>query len=251
MQIVELFAVVMPQVHLDTGLSLHLLLLRWIHILAGITWIGLLYFLKLVNAPLLQQSTAEQRAFIVTRVMPRTLWWFRWSSVVTVFIGILYWMHTVGGDAQNAGVSGGHAIGTFFGIWTAVFVIEMAILMSPAGQILRGAGFALLMAILVVAAGYFYVALNQHAWESNRLVAIGIGGGLGWVMMLNLWGIFWRMQKKIIRWTEAHAGDPMPPEIARVARIAALTAGANFYLSFPMLLFMAIAPHYHMFINVE
>ena len=50
------------------------------------------------------------------------------------------------------------------------------------------------------AAGDFFLALNQNGWESNRTLAIGIGGGLGWFMMLNVWGIVWRMQKKIIRW---------------------------------------------------
>jgi hypothetical protein len=31
--------------------------------------------------------------------------------------------------------------------------------------------------------------MNEHGWESNRLLSIGIGGGLGWIMMLNVWGI--------------------------------------------------------------
>jgi uncharacterized membrane protein len=66
--------------------------------------------------------------------------------------------------------------------------------------------------------------------------------------MLNVWGIVWRMQKKIIRWTAAAAqGTPMPPEAAKVARLAFLTAGMNFWLSFPMLFFMGAASHYIMF----
>ena len=58
------------------------------------------------------------------------------------------------------------------------------------------------MAIVLVAAAYLFLSLNEQGWESNRVLAIGIGGGLGWFMMLNVWGIVWRMQKKIIRWNE-------------------------------------------------
>ena len=47
----------------------------------------------------------------------------------------------------------------------------------------------------------------QDGRGTCRLPAIGIGGGLGWFMMLNVWGIVWRMQKRIIRWTEESAAE--------------------------------------------
>jgi uncharacterized membrane protein len=102
---------------------------------------------------------------------------------------------------------------------------------------------------VVIGSAWLYLALNAHGWESNRLLAIGIGGGLGWFMMLNVWGIVWRMQKKIIRWTEESAanGTPMPAEAAKLARLAHLAAQTNFVLSFPMLLMMAVASHYPVF----
>jgi uncharacterized membrane protein len=91
--------------------------------------------------------------------------------------------------------------------------------------------------------------LNAHGWESNRLLAIGIGGGIGWFMLLNVWGIVWRMQKKLIRWTAASAaeGTPMPPEAAKLAQLAHLAAQTNFILSFPLLMMMAVASHYPIF----
>jgi uncharacterized membrane protein len=78
------------------------------------------------------------------------------------------------------------------------------------------------------------------------LLSIGIGGGLGWFMMFNVWGIIWRVQKKMIRWTEASAssGAAMPPEAAKLARAGLLASRVNFALSFPMLFFMATASHY-------
>jgi hypothetical protein len=37
--------------------------------------------------------------------------------------------------------------------------------------------------------------------ELNRLLSIGIGGGIGWVMLLNVWGVIWHIQKRLIQWT--------------------------------------------------
>jgi uncharacterized membrane protein len=209
----------------------------------------LLYFFVLVNARFLPALDAPTRMKVVPLLMPRALWWFRWSSVVTVLAGIWYWMMIVSADARNAQTSGGVAIGTFFGIWTVAFAVEMGLLMSPAEALKKKPVFGTVMAIVIVAAAWLYLALNAHGWESNRLLAIGIGGGIGWFMLLNVWGIVWRMQKKLIRWTAASAADgtPMPPEAAKLAQLAHLAAQTNFILSFPLLLMMAVASHYPIF----
>ena len=228
--------------------------LRWIHFVAGITWIGLLYFFVLINMPFLQELDSPQRAVIVPRLMPKALWWFRWSAVVTVLAGLAYWGHIVGSDARAATAVGepasvGRVIGSFFLIWTVAFAVEMGMLMSPAEMLRKGVVLGVVMAIVVFAASYIFLAVNQQGWQSNRLLAIGIGGGIGWFMLLNVWGIVWRVQKRIIRWTEESAtkGTPMPPEAARMARLSFLCARISFWLSFPMLFFMGAASHYAMF----
>ena len=92
----------------------------------------------------------------------------------------------------------------------------------------------------MVSACWLFLRLNGHEWEGNRLLAIGLGGGMGWVMMLNVWGIVWRAQKKIIRWTADNAanGTPIPDKAKYLARQSLLVSRANFVLSFPMLFFM-------------
>jgi len=243
-----------PQLAFPGGGETVLILLRWVHFIAGITWVGLLYFFVLINMPFIQELDAQQRGVVVPRLMPRALWWFRWSSVVTVLAGLAYWGQIVGGDAQAARAVGdaasvGRVVASFFVIWTLAFAIEMGMLMSPAEALRRGPVLGFVMAIVIIAASYAFLAVNQQGWESNRLLAIGIGGGLGWIMMLNVWGIVWRMQKRIIRWTEEGVtkGTAMPPEAAKMAHISMLASRVGFWLSFPMLFFMGAASHYAMF----
>ncbi len=234
------------------GSQLALMLLRWVHITAGIVWVGLLYFFNLVNFPFLKELDPKTRAVVVPNLMPKALWWFRWSSVVTVLVGIAWWMHIVATDVRNAVANGqpassGMISASFFLIWTVAFAIEMGVLMSPAEALKKGPVLGVIIAIVVVGASYLFLSLNQQGWESARALSIGIGGGLGWFMMLNVWGIIWRMQKKIIRWNIAAAqGEAMPAEAAKVARLAFLTSRVNFWLSFPMLFFMGAASHYLM-----
>jgi uncharacterized membrane protein len=125
----------------------------------------------------------------------------------------------------------------------------MGVLVSPAEILRKAPVLGIIVAVVVIAAAYVFLSINQLGWESNRALSIGIGGGLGWFMMLSVWGVVWRMQKKIIRWTEASVtkGTAMPPEAAKVARLSLLCSRVNFWLSFPMLFFMGAASHYIMF----
>ena len=91
-----------PQIEFPGGEQAVLMLLRWTHFVAGITWLGLLYFFILVNAPFLQNLDPKTRMIVIPKLMPRALWWFRWSAVVTVLVGIAYWNHIVASDARNA-----------------------------------------------------------------------------------------------------------------------------------------------------
>ena len=243
-----------PAIQFPGGAETGLILLRWIHFVAGITWIGLLYFFNLVNLPFVQELDAKSRGIVVSKLMPRALWWFRWSALATVLAGMTYWMHLVATNARNAlaeGVpaSAGMMFGSFFVLWTLAFVIEMGALMSPAEVFRKGPVLGAIVAVAIIAAAYLFLSLNQHGWESSWALSIGLGGGLGWFMLLNVWGVVWRMQKKLIRWTEANAsqGTAMPPEAPQVARIALLCTRLNFWVSFPMLFFMGAASHYILF----
>jgi uncharacterized membrane protein len=73
-----------------TGLALD----RWLHFLAGVTWIGLLYYFNFVNVQAVAAATADKGgpgpAAISKYVLPRALLWFRWAAVVTWLSGAYY-----------------------------------------------------------------------------------------------------------------------------------------------------------------
>jgi uncharacterized membrane protein len=67
---------------------------RWLHIVAGVTWIGLLYYFNVVQTPGLAAAAADKGgpggAGVSKYIAPRALLWFRWSAVVTWLSGAIY-----------------------------------------------------------------------------------------------------------------------------------------------------------------
>lgn len=230
------------------------LILRWLHLVFGVLWIGLLYFFNLVNVPFMKEIDASTKGTVVPRLLPRALWYFRWAAVATVVAGFLYWeMYIILPDVRNAAVNGvadpnhGLVMASFFGIWIAVWAILYFVItfMQPkSGAVMAG-----IAVVVVTAACFLYLRLNDSPWQSSRQIAIGLGGGMGLVMMLNVWGVIWRAQKRIIGWTKDNAanGTPIPPESAKLARQAFLASRTNAWLSLPMLLLMAVASHHPLF----
>ena len=223
-----------PRITLPTDFNTNfLMLVRWIHFLAGITWIGLLYFFNLVNVPFMKELDAGTKGKVMPALMTRALMWFRMSAALTVLAGLAYWGNVVGADAHNGGGSAGAVMGSFFLIWTIVWGVLYACLIPGKGIFDSGVFVGVVYAVVVAGAAWLFLSLNSHGWESNRLLAIGIGGGMGWV----------------IQWTRDSAtnGTPMPEKAKAMARMSFLVSRANAFLSVAMLFFMGAASHYPMF----
>ncbi len=239
------------------------IVLRWIHLVAGITWIGLLYFFNLVNVPVMKVLDGPTKGKVVPVLLPKALWWFRWGAVVTVLAGFRYFMiiSRTGAEAylgetgaDPAGASG--LMWQWLGMWFAVWVVAWAIiyffLLPRQGLLNNGRVLAVILAIVVVAASWLILNwMAKPGMADSRTLSIAVGGGMGLVMLLNVWGIIWRCQKKIIAWTKANAeqGTPIPPESAKLARQAFLASRTNFYLSLPMLFFMATSGSHYPFLS--
>jgi len=63
--------------------------LRWLHVLFGIAWIGLLYYFNFVQVPSFAEMSAAARNEAITKLATRALWWFRWAALGTAIFGIL------------------------------------------------------------------------------------------------------------------------------------------------------------------
>ena len=83
-----------------------LFLLRWIHFLAGITWIGLLYYFNFVQTPFFAETEAPVRTGAIQKLVPRALWWFRWGAMFTFLSGWLIILDAVGRGGFFAGAYG-------------------------------------------------------------------------------------------------------------------------------------------------
>jgi uncharacterized membrane protein len=221
---------------------------RWLHFVAGITWIGLLYFFNLVNVPFQKNLDAETKKKVNPDLLSRALWYFRWGAVVTVLAGLAYYaMYILKADVNNANTLGGGQLNLWWILiaWLTypivLFLLEYLIIKKVPGVIKDGRIFAAVMIVLVLIVTYglvrFFTAeltVSGQSFASNKSYSIGIGGAYGILMMLNVWGIIWPNNKRIIAAT-AGTGPAASPELARQAFIASRT---NAWLSLPMLVFM-------------
>jgi uncharacterized membrane protein len=222
--------------------------LRWLHIVAGVIWVGTLYFNNLAATPAFKLLDPPVRAKIYPALMSRAMWWFRWSALVTVIAGLRYFWIILAADARNAGDP--WLALKWFGEWLLVWLVAFALIWPfqlPHKGVLDNPWLRAMAIIAIVAAATWLVlALNANPQSSNAHLSIAIGGGYGLLMLLNAWGIIWRAQKRLIAWMRAAAdqGTPMPAEAAYLTRWSFLASRAGFWLSFPMLFFMAAAEHY-------
>ena len=224
------------------------IVLRWTHIVAGILWVGFLSFFVLAGGPTLKSLDPGVRAKVFPELASRGLWWLRWSAMVGWLAGFRYFMILAKTDAVNAGRphAWGGWIGIWLGCWLAAFAIEMVLIRAGEGALGNKYVVGALVLFVMTATSWLVVSLLAQPGVSNRTLSIAIGGGLGTILFLNVWGIAWRCQKRLIAWTRASVaeGTPMPAEAVKLTQMATLTMQINFCLSFPLLFFMGASAHF-------
>ena len=237
--------------HPPSGADLAHIIVRWLHFVGGITWIGMLYFFNLVNVPLQKKLDPDTKKKVNPDLLLPALWFFRWGAVLTVLAGLTYYaMFILTPDVTNANNAGAH-----LNVWLlliewltypiVLFIIEFLIIKKVPALIKDGRVFAIVAIILIAIVTFgimkFFPAMmtvGGSSFASNKTLSIGVGGAYGILMLLNVWGIIWPANKRILG--ALQGGPPAAPELARQAFIASRT---NAWLSLPMLVFMGTSSH--------
>jgi uncharacterized membrane protein len=209
-------------------------LFRWMHVVAGILWIGLLYFFNWVNSAFAPTMDGETKKKVVPELMPRTLYWFRWGAAYTWVTGVLLlalvYYHTRlvfdAPGAPNWGMGGVLIVLTF----VLVFVYDILCkTVFRSGAITFWLGW-----ILATAMVYVFRDLGDFSY---RGAAIHTGAMFGTFMAFNVWFRIWPAQQKIIAATKG--GDAPDPDLVA---LAGTRSKHNTYMSVP-LVFTMISQH--------
>jgi uncharacterized membrane protein len=112
------------------------MLFRWIHLLAGVLWIGLLYYFNFVQVPYLKGASAEAKADAFKGLVPRALLYFRYAALVTWLVGVLWLAHrgtlveALTFQGANAIIGMGGWLGTImaFNVWFIIWPNQKKVL---------------------------------------------------------------------------------------------------------------------------
>src|SRR5215510_13866687 len=141
--------------HIINGLEA---IFRWMHVFAGIIWIGHLYFFNWVNGPLQTKLDGPTKKAVVPELMPRALYWFRWGAAWTwitgiLLLGIVYYHGKQAFDSGDWSMGAGVMILVTF---AAVFIYDAIWSSSLANNIRAGVitSYVILAAIIVLYAKF-------------------------------------------------------------------------------------------------
>ena len=103
---------------------------RWIHLLGGITWIGLLYYFNFVQTEYFKEADPAHRAGAIQKLVPRALWWFRWGAMLTFLSGVALLAYK--GSGITYAITIGSILGTlmFLNVWLIIWPNQKIVIAS-------------------------------------------------------------------------------------------------------------------------
>ncbi|MDD5461029.1 MAG: urate hydroxylase PuuD [Methylococcales bacterium] len=113
------------------------MLLRWVHFLAGITWIGLLYYFNFVQTEYFKEAEASAKSDAIQKLVPRALAWFRWGAMFTLLTG--FGIFAIRGGGMSIDIYVGALLGTlmFLNVWLIIWPSQKRVIAS-ATQVAQG-----------------------------------------------------------------------------------------------------------------
>ncbi len=111
-------------------------LMRWAHLLAGVTWIGLLYYFNFIQGEYFKAADGSAKSNVIQLMVPRALWWFRWGAMLTFLSGLyLVYLKHLTGMGIMIGVTMG--IIMFLNVWLIIWP-NQKIVIASAKQVAGG-----------------------------------------------------------------------------------------------------------------
>jgi uncharacterized membrane protein len=232
------------------------LILRWIHVFAGIMWVGTTYYFTWLDARLSEEEKAVRNTgetaqiwmvhsggfYVVEKrkvpdLVSRTLHWFRWEAGTTWLSGfaLLVLVYYIGGgalvDRDVSDISVGAAIGIGIGVLIVGWIVYDLMMLSPLRKNERA--FAVIAYLMIVGVTYGLTRVF-----SGRAAYIHVGALFGTIMAANVWMRILPAQKKMI--AALNAGQK--PDDALSAQ-AKLRSKQNTFMAVPVV-FIMISNHF-------
>ena len=179
--------------------------LRWGHFMAGITWIGLLYYFNFVQSEYFKVSTADAKQDVIQHLVPKAIWWFRWAAMLTFLTGA--GIMGARGSGLSIDIYIGALMGTlmFANVWLIIWpnqknLIEWATSAgasdAPPAEIAAGqakAGLASRTNTLFSIPMLFFMGSSSHFPHAFSIVALllclAIIGVIEFNAVKNQWGL--------------------------------------------------------------
>ena len=207
---------------------------KWLHIIAGIMWIGLLYFFNFINGHVAATMDGDTKQKVVPELMPRTLYWFRWGAAWTWFTGIIlmiliFWvgmgdsMFTDNPDPEAEPNRLKHL--AYILPFLMVFIYDF-LYKSPIGKNTRVAT----IISFIGTAAVLCLLICVFDMTEYRAYNIHIGAMFGTMMAFNVWFRIWPAQQRII----SAIKEGNVPDAADVS-LAGLRSKHNTYMSVPLI----------------
>ena len=208
---------------------------RFLHILAGIAWIGLLYYFNFVQVPSFAQFEAEPhkeigakaRSIALDKIARRALWWFRWAAVMTALTGILitiftedYVSNEFGKRAGGIAISTGMLLGIIMllNVWGVIWRNQKIVLANAANTLAGGAadpnaaaagrraGMASRQNTIFSVSMLYFMVYKGHSLEQSALLSSGKVATF-WIIALIIIAIFELNALGLMPWkTEVNKG---------------------------------------------
>ena len=113
------------------------MLLRWGHFMAGITWIGLLYYFNFVQGEYFKEADADAKSDVLQKMAPRAIGWFRWGALLTVATGLGIFAVRSGGMSIDIYVGALLGIFMFLNVWFIIWP-NQTIMIESAKKVASG-----------------------------------------------------------------------------------------------------------------